>query len=182
MRTLSLLVAVSIIAACQSPPQQCEAEACASRDSRAPSSVSNAAPDTSGPAAVVLRFYEALDARRYADAYRIWPRAGQASERTQAAFVAQFDSVRRVRATVTDSVRLEGAAGSQYATVPVEVDATTASGATRHCALTFTVRRAMVDGATPEQRAWRIYAVSDSGAAAVTCVPDTGLGGRTGRR
>ena len=52
---------------------------------------------------------------------------------------------------------MEGAAGSQYATVPVVVDATLRNGTRQHFEGNYTLRRTMVDGATPEQRRWHIY-------------------------
>jgi len=44
--------------------------------------------------------------------------------------------------------------------VPVTLDATQRDGSTHHYAGSFTLRRAVVDGATDEQRAWRIASAS----------------------
>jgi ornithine carbamoyltransferase len=46
---------------------------------------------------------------------------------------------------------------ARYATVPVIIDAVTRDGTKQRFTGTYTLRRAMVDGATPEQRRWRIY-------------------------
>jgi len=54
--------------------------------------------------------------------------------------------------------RMEGAAGSQFATVPVVIDAVLRNGQAQHFEGTYTLRRALVEGATPEQRRWHIYA------------------------
>jgi hypothetical protein len=53
-------------------------------------------------------------------------------------------------------VRVEGAAGSRFVEVPVGVEATTRDGKVRRYVGAYTMQRSVVDGATPEQRAWRI--------------------------
>ncbi|HJQ11046.1 MAG TPA: hypothetical protein VJ840_08445 [Gemmatimonadaceae bacterium] len=109
------------------------------------------------PAAIIRRYYSAINSRRYNDAYALWSQSGRASGKSEADFAAGFAETTSVRVTEGDSARVEGAAGSQYATIPVEVDATLRDGKHQHFVGTYTLRRAMVDGATPEQRQWRIY-------------------------
>ena len=60
------------------------------------------------------------------------------------------------RVTIGDSTRIEGAAGSEYATIPVTVDAETSRGERQHFVGTYTLRRVMVDGAPAEDRRWHI--------------------------
>jgi hypothetical protein len=62
-----------------------------------------------------------------------------------------------VHVTIRGVPLVEGAAGSQYATTSVAVDAVRSDGQKEHFTGTYTLRRTMVDGATPEQRAWHIY-------------------------
>jgi hypothetical protein len=112
------------------------------------------------PAQVVRRYYDAIQARHYDSAYSLWGQSGQASGKTRSAFAAGFAQTVQAHATVSDSVQMEGAAGSQYATVPVSVDAVLRSGASQHFEGTYTLRRALVDGATPEQRRWHIYSAA----------------------
>lgn len=109
-----------------------------------------------GPADVVRRYYQAIAARSYDDAYVLWSNRGKASGQSPREFARGFAQTARVHVTVTDSVTLEGAAGSQYATVPVIVDAVQNDDRTQHFSGTYTLRRSMVDGATAEQRQWRI--------------------------
>lgn len=54
--------------------------------------------------------------------------------------------------------RMDAAAGSRYVRVPVTLTRTLRDGSTTRAAETVTLRRSVVDGATPEQRAWRITA------------------------
>ena len=113
---------------------------------------------TSDVAAVIQRYYESIDSGDLRSAYALWARGGEASGKSFAEFAAGFAGTSDVRVTVGDSIRVEGAAGSQYATIPVSVDATLRSGESQHFAGTYTLRRSMVDGATAEQRTWHIEA------------------------
>jgi len=117
-------------------------------------------PADSSPADIVRRYYAAIQARDYASAYALWDSGGQASGETLREFAAGFAQTARVSVTVTDSTRVGAAAGSQYATVPVRVDAVLRDGREQHFTGTYVLRRSMVDGATPEQRRWTIYKAS----------------------
>jgi hypothetical protein len=126
-----------------------------------PSAVSGANSDVADaaarPADVVRRYYDAIRRHQYDSAYALWGQSGKASGRSAAQFANGFAETTQTNATIGDSVRVEGAAGSQYATVPVTVDAVLRNGTRQHFVGTYTVRRAMADGATPEQRRWHIY-------------------------
>lgn len=109
------------------------------------------------PSDVVQRYYAAIQAGDYRSAYELWGNGGQSSGQSRREFAAGFAQTARVRVTLTDSTRIEGAAGSQYATVPVRVDAVLNDGREQQFTGTYTLLRSMVDGATPEQRRWTIY-------------------------
>lgn len=125
-----------------------------STDAAAPAQA--AVADTSGPADVIRRYYAAINGRNYDAAYDLWGRGGAASAQTRSQFAAGFTQTARVTVTMIDSVRVEGAAGSQYATVPVTVDAVLQSGERQHFAGSYTLRRVMVDGAPADARRWHI--------------------------
>ena len=109
------------------------------------------------PADVIRRYYDAIRNGQYDTAYALWEGSGNASGQTRAEFASGFAQTERTIASVGDSVRVEGAAGSQYATVPVTIDAVLYGGTRQHFIGTYTLRRSMVDGAAPEQRRWHIY-------------------------
>jgi hypothetical protein len=111
----------------------------------------------SSPAAIVERYYDDIRAANYIAAYRRWSDDGRASRQTFDQFVSGFANTAEVTVTVREPVTIEGAAGSQYATVPVTVNAVTRDGKKQIFTGNYILRRAMVDGATPEQRRWRIY-------------------------
>ena len=52
--------------------------------------------------------------------------------------------------------RVDAAAGSRYIEVPVAIDAKQRDGSVRQYVGAYVLRRAVVDGASTEQRQWRI--------------------------
>ena len=115
------------------------------------------APSHESAADVLRRYYDAINAHDYDTAYVLWGQNGKASDQSRTAFTAGFSQTAAVHLTVRDSARVEGAAGSQYATIPVAVDATLRDGRTQHFVGTYVLRRAMVTGASEADRRWHIY-------------------------
>lgn len=115
-----------------------------------------AEPGAADAAAVVRSYYAAINAGQYPRAYALWSDGGRASGQTGAQFAGGFSDTARVTASTGAPGRVEGAAGSRYVTVPVAVEAIQDDGTIRHYDGTYTLRRAVVDGATAEQRQWRI--------------------------
>jgi hypothetical protein len=100
--------------------------------------------------ALVQRYCELLKAGRFAEAHRLW----LGDHLTDAEFGARWSSHGEAERCTASSVGpLEGAAGSVYTTVPVELsfnDGATLSGP-------LTLRRVNdVPGSTDEQRRWHI--------------------------
>jgi hypothetical protein len=109
------------------------------------------------PSAILRRYYAAINAHDYDAAYALWGQSGKASRQSPVQFAAGFAQTASVRVTIADSAHIEGAAGSQYATIPVSVYATLRDGHTQHFTGTYTLRRAMVTGASEADRRWHIY-------------------------
>lgn len=107
-------------------------------------------------AAVVQRYYSALNARDYDTAWRQWGETGPAGQ-TQAQFKAGFARTRSTRVTIGALEPGDAAAGSIYQPVPVTVDATLDDGTRQQFRGTYILRRVNdVDGATPDQLRWHI--------------------------
>jgi len=117
---------------------------------------SPAEPGAAEAAAVVRNYYAAINAGQYPRAYALWSDGGAASGQSAQQFADGFGNTARVTASTGQPGRVEGAAGSRYVTVPVAVEAIQDDGTIRHYDGTYTLRRAVVDGATAEQRQWRI--------------------------
>ena len=125
------------------------------RASPAPPSV-DAGRDTS-ITEVIRRYYAAIERGDFDAAFALWGDAGRASGQSRSAFAAGFAQTAQVLVSIDDRIAIEGAAGSQYAAVPVTIDATLRDGRRQRFEGTYTLRRSVVDGATAEQRRWRIF-------------------------
>lgn len=107
-------------------------------------------------AAVVRRYYSAINARDYATAWSQWGDNGPPGQ-TLAAFTAGFAHTRSTRVTIGQLAAGGAGAGSIYQPVPVTVDATRNDGTHRHFHGSYLVRRVNdVDGASTAQLRWHI--------------------------
>jgi len=114
------------------------------------------AEDQRAAADVIRRYYEAIDAGDYRAAYALWSGGGEASGQSYEEFAAGFAETDRVEVTLGEPSRVEPAAGSRYVEIPVTIEATTRAGERQRFEGVYTLRRAVVPGATEEQRSWRI--------------------------
>ena len=106
---------------------------------------------------VVRSYYDAIRERRYRDAYELWTSNGAASGKSLEEFQAGFSNTAAVEVSVANPGPMGAAAGSRYLDVPVRINARLRDGTLQEFSGTYTLRRSVVDGATAEQRAWRIY-------------------------
>ncbi len=112
-----------------------------------------AAP-TDDPSDAVRRYYAAIGRRDFRAAYAAWD-AG--SGRGYPAFARGFAATRSVRVAVAPATDVEGAAGSVYATVRVDVRAELKDGRAQRFAGSYTLRR---NNTGPEMAGWRLYHAS----------------------
>lgn len=126
---------------------------------RAAAQTEPADSDEATPAAarrVVIDYYAAIDARDYAKAYALWSDGGTASGQSYEHFSGGYANTRSVQASVGEPFDEEGAAGSRYIQVPVELKAQQQDGSERAYRGRFTLRAAMADGASEAQRHWHL--------------------------
>ncbi len=107
--------------------------------------------------AVVRAYYAAINARDFATAYAQWSDGGAASGQSFEHFRNGYANTASVEAKVGTATGEEGAAGSRYIRVPIELRATQHDGSVRHYRGGFVLRAAMADGASAEQRRWHLY-------------------------
>lgn len=120
----------------------------------------NAAEPTAQDAQAVLHdYYAAIDGRSYARAYALWSDNGGASGQSPQQFVDGFAGIRRISAELGVPGEVDAGAGQRRITVPVTVTTIPADGNARRQAGSYTLRRSVVEGASAEQRAWRIASV-----------------------
>lgn len=133
----------------QGPPESAAATAAAAEDDPA------FTPERA--AAVIRGYYDAIKAKDYRRAYAMWEADGAASGQSMIEFLNGYAATKSVEATVGAPGPLGAAAGSRYVDVPIRLVATNMRGERETYSGTYTLRRAVVDGATPKQRTWQIY-------------------------
>jgi hypothetical protein len=123
-------------------------------DDRTPLSEAPFTPTSAQGAADVMQHYYALiGQKRYAEALRLWGPAGQSAS----AFEASFGDKLEYHGLVGSPGEIEGAAGSLFVTVPVQVYGRLRDGRELHQLGKATLRRVNdVPGSTAEQRTWHI--------------------------
>ena len=113
-------------------------------------------PSAQDAVAVVRDYYAAISGGAFARAYALWSDGGRSSGQSPQQFADGFANTMGVSAQIGAPGPIEGAAGSRFIEIPVSLIAGQREGGERRFEGTYTLRRAMVDGATPEHRAWRI--------------------------
>lgn len=106
--------------------------------------------------AVIKRYYQAINKKNYREAYRQWEDCGKASRQSFQEFKSGFAQTASVKITIGQG-QLEGAAGSQYVELPIDIQVITKAQQRQHFRGTYTLRRTLVDGASEEARVWHIY-------------------------
>lgn len=124
----------------------------------APSPAATVADDAQAAAAVVRHYFDLIAARDYAAAWRLWDDGGEASGMTDRQFADSFARYASYRAKVGAPGRIDAGAGQRYVEVPVQVSGELADRSGPFAmAGSLTLHRAGdIDGATAEQRRWRI--------------------------
>ena len=105
---------------------------------------------------VIRDYYAAINARQYDAAHGMWSDNGRASGQTPRQFANGFDDTVRVQAQPGEPSPVDAAAGSRYIQVPISITATQSDGSVHRYAGSYILRRAVVDGASDQQRAWHI--------------------------
>jgi hypothetical protein len=123
--------------------------------------------------AVIEAFYDAINKRDYERAYGYWGSQGRDSGQTLHQFRKGFAETESVRVQTGDPGRIDPAAGSRYVKIPVEIAAQTTRGETQRFRGTYTLRRGVVEEATPQQQQWHIISAD------IRPVPPEGKEGST---
>jgi hypothetical protein len=140
------------------PPATSKPKPLPPRDStpRPETSEPSGEPTTADAVALIGDYYDAINAHEYERAWRMWSNDGAASGKTLREFTDGFARTASSHVAIGRPGRVEGAAGSRFVIIPVTLTAETLDGQTERFKGTFTLRRAVVDGATAKQRAWHI--------------------------
>lgn len=113
-------------------------------------------PTAEDAVAVIRNYYDAINGGDFDRAYVLWSDSGRASGKTPQQFAAGFVDTTGVAVEMQAPGNIDAAAGSRYVEVPVTITSTHRDGSQHRFAGKYVLRRAVVDGATPEQQQWRI--------------------------
>ena len=117
-------------------------------------------PDAKGVQAaidLIHKYYKAINARDYRTAYELWSGSGEASEQSFEQFRDGFANTAEVEIdTSGEPGDFEGAAGSQYVSIPLLIKAKTKDGKEQNFWGQYVLRRSFVEGAEARGE-WRIH-------------------------
>jgi len=115
-----------------------------------------AEPTADDAVAVVRDYYAAINGGRFDQAYALWSDGGRASGQSAQQFAAGFADTTGVSVELLPPGAVDAGAGQRHIEVPVAITATQRDGSQRKYVGAYVLRRSVVDGASEEQRAWRI--------------------------
>lgn len=145
--------------AAQSDPPPAPGQPGGLPDDRTPVAEGPITPDSAqGAAQIVERYAGLLEAGNFAGAYALWGDDGRASDMDASAFAESWSKYAEIHGQIGAPGRIEGAAGSLYVEVPLQLYGTVkGSGERFNMVGPITLRRVNgVPGATPEQLRWHI--------------------------
>lgn len=156
--------AISEPVAPEPPPPSAPGNMLRPTDDRVPVPEASSLETSAQGAANVLRTYFALlEQARYREARNLWSDSGRSTGTSADAFAGTFDEYQEYHATIGAPGRIEGAAGSLYVDMPVQLYGRLANGEPFRMRGSATLRRANeVPGSTVEQRKWRIASIEVS--------------------
>lgn len=105
---------------------------------------------------VVIDYYAAINARAYPLAYSKWSDDGAASGQSLEQFTRGYANTTAVQARASGPENEQGAAGSRYIEVPVELTSIQRDGSQRRYRGHFILRAVVADGASQQQRRWHL--------------------------
>ena len=106
---------------------------------------------------VIRDYYQAINQRDFERAYHAWGDGGANSNQTIDEFRRGYDQTDHVVVEIGQPGRIDAAAGSRYIDIPVEITATMKNGQVQHFSGSYSLRRTVVEGSTPEQQTWHFY-------------------------
>ncbi len=113
-------------------------------------------PNPQDAVAVIHDYYSAINQAGFAHAWALWSDRGRASGQTLQQFADGYADTAIVNVQTQAPARLDAAAGSRYIEIPVTITASRRDGSEHQYSGIYILRRSTVDGATADQRAWRI--------------------------
>ena len=105
---------------------------------------------------VIEDYYAAVNRGAYDSAFRMWADNGLASGKTLQRFTDGYADTSSVSINIGDPGPIDAGAGQRHIVIPVRVIARQRDQSTKTYSGTYTLGRTVVDGASAEQKSWRI--------------------------
>ncbi len=114
-------------------------------------------PTAEDAAAVLDQYFSAIGTGNYEAAYNLWRNEGEASGQTYDEFVEGFGQTASISWEIGEPGDIDAGAGQRYIEVPVRIVARTTGGESQQFQGVYVLHHtADIEGATPEQRLWRL--------------------------
>ena len=113
---------------------------------------------------VIRDYYAAINLRHHARAYALWRGQGQASGVSVEQFAQDFANTSGVSVEIGQPGPVDPGAGQRHIEVPVSLVVRSNDGSEQRYRGAYTLQRTVVDGASDDQRAWRIASAQLSAA------------------
>lgn len=150
-----LTAGLTALAACQGT-----AQSSAQSPVQSPVQSPGMGTDPGDPGAAVSRYYGALGSGDHAAAFAMWTPDSDTALRGLDRFAQSMQSYQSVAATPTGPARLDTAAGTVHAEVPVRVEATYRGNPITSTGTVTLERCNDVPGCSPAERQWRLDAIA----------------------
>ncbi len=136
-----------------------------------------------GAGQVVQSYYALLEQRRFDEAQDLWNEKGAVGSEDDEVFARRFRNFSEIHANIGAPGEMEGAAGSSYVTVPVQVYGRLAATGKPWCMLRqVTLRRVNdVPGSSEADRRWHIESIGPYVAPVESEAGDVGNNASVGR-
>ena len=119
---------------------------------------SSGEPTADDAVAVLDRYFSSIGTGTYETAYTLWRNEGEASGQTYEEFASGFGETASISWEIGDPGAIDAGAGQRFIEIPVRIVARTTEGASQHFEGMYVLHHtARIEGATPEQRLWRIH-------------------------
>jgi len=114
-------------------------------------------PTAEDAAAILDQYFSAIGTGNYETAYKLWRNEGAASGQTYQEFVDGFQETASISWEIGNPGRIDPGAGQRYIEIPIRIVARTTTGEAQRFQGVYVLHHtADIEGATPEQRLWRI--------------------------
>lgn len=130
------------------------AEPGASEDINMASASNEPGPDAA--VRLIRDYYAAINLRNHPAAYALWRNQGQASGVSAEQFAADFATTSGVSVEIGEPGPIDAGAGQRHIEVPVSLVVRNTDGSEQRYRGEYILQRTVVDGASDDQRAWRI--------------------------